>query len=147
MYAIDLKENKLQGFVNITGKRVQSEDLGNNDQPKDTRLPAWAKILISIVSIVVIVILILGIWLYFRYKNYVNPSDKNKQKMQEIWALSGAEATINNNGDVTCNLGDKNFTNGITPLIHNDEAMIGYGIFHHDVDFKDMEETKIPTDH
>ncbi|KXN67059.1 hypothetical protein CONCODRAFT_10953 [Conidiobolus coronatus NRRL 28638] len=144
MYAVDLKENKLVGSVNISGKSVQSDNSENDRQSTDTGFPTWAKILISVVSVIVFIIILIGLWFYFRYKKYVNSNDKSKLKMQEVWAASGAEAS-GNSREAALNLGNRNITDGKTPTIFNDEAMVGYGFFQHDVELEDMEKTKIPT--
>jgi FtsZ-interacting cell division protein ZipA len=142
MYAIDLKENKLQGFVNITGKRVQSEDLGNNDQAKDTGLPTWAKILISVVSIVVVAIILVVFWFCLRYKKKAREGDNNSKKMQDIWATSEVEASGNKQAVVALNLKNAADRPEQTETTLNEDSIMNYDCFKHEVDLQDMEDSK-----
>ncbi|KXN67056.1 hypothetical protein CONCODRAFT_10949 [Conidiobolus coronatus NRRL 28638] len=133
MYAIDLKTNKFQGFANISGKYGQSVGSG---------LPTWEIILIVVICVVGVIIVLGALWFYFRYKKQIKPVEKNNQKMQEVWAASDVEAGVNYKGDTTLTFGNTLTSTGQTVTSTNDETMMSYECFQHEVDLNDMENIK-----
>ncbi|KXN67064.1 hypothetical protein CONCODRAFT_10958 [Conidiobolus coronatus NRRL 28638] len=133
VYNINLKTNKLQSFVDISGKYGQGTG---------SSLPTWAIILISVICVVVVILILVALWFYFRYKKQVKPNEKNGQKMQDIWAASDVEASRNKKGNTTVTFGNTASSPGQTNTALSEEAMMGYDYFQHEVDTHDMEHTK-----
>jgi hypothetical protein len=134
VYAIDLKANKMQSFINISGKYGQSIGPG---------LPTWEIILIVMICVVGVIIILCALWFYFRYKKHIKPVEKNSQNMQEIWAASDVETSANYKGDTTLTFGNTLTSPGQTNTFTGDEAMMSYDYFQHEIDLNDMEDTKV----
>jgi uncharacterized membrane protein len=132
MYNINLKTNRLQNFVNISGKY---------DQGTGSKLPTWAIILISVICVVVVILILVALWFYFRYKKNAKPNEKN-QKMQDVWAASDVEASRGKKGNATLTFGNTVSSSGQTNTELSEQAMMDYDYFKHEVDIHDMEDTK-----
>ncbi|KXN67057.1 hypothetical protein CONCODRAFT_10951, partial [Conidiobolus coronatus NRRL 28638] len=135
-YVLDLKTNKLQGFVNISGKYGQETA---------SSLPTWAIILITVICVLVFIFILAGLWFYLRYKKRVKPGENGDQKMQDIWAASDVEVKGNIKGNTTLTFGNTVTSTGQAGTALNEDSMMNYDCFKHEVDLDDMEDTKVHT--
>ncbi|KXN67105.1 hypothetical protein CONCODRAFT_10903 [Conidiobolus coronatus NRRL 28638] len=148
VYAIDLKNNKLQSFMNISGNYSQQTDSSSNpqtdsssSQQPDSSLPKWAIILISVICVIVLILTLVGLWFYFRYRKLVKPNEKNDQTMQEIWAAFDTEAGGSNKAEVTLTSDNTASSSSQSNSICINNALMSYDYFKHEVDLQDMENT------